>query len=79
MRGGSWTIALLVNTIVLAIIYGIWVFGSNAEGFRNKSAAFVPPPKKTKIGWAVEKKFYEYPRLVRPADCETKLYAGSPT
>ena len=29
-------------------------------------------------GWGLENNLYETPGLVRPADCETQLYPGSP-
>lgn len=64
LRGGSWSINLIGNAIFLAVVYTIWLLGSESEGFVQQ-----PNP-----GWELRKP----PGLVRPADCETQLYAGSP-
>nr|YP_010472364.1 hypothetical protein N4L43_pgp145 [Pleurosigma intermedium]UVG41975.1 hypothetical protein [Pleurosigma intermedium] len=68
MRGGSWSAALIGNTIFVAVLYGIWLLASGSEGFVQQ-----PNP-----GWGLGNNLYEPPGLVRPADCETQLYAGSP-
>ena len=68
LRGGSWSTALIGNTIFVAVLYGIWVLASVSEGFVQQ-----PNP-----GWGLSNNLYEPPGLVRPADCETQLYAGSP-
>ena len=68
LRGGSWSAALIGNTIFVAVLYGIWLLASGSEGFVQQ-----PNP-----GWGLGNNLYEPPGLVRPADCETQLYAGSP-
>ena len=69
LRGGSWSTALIGNTIFVAVLYGIWLLTSGSEGFVQQ-----PNP-----GWGLgNNNLYEPPGLVRPADCETQLYAGSP-
>ena len=67
LRGGSWSTALIGNTIFVAVLYGIWLLASGSEGFVQQ-----PNP-----GWGLGNNLYEPPGLVRPADCETQLYAGS--
>jgi hypothetical protein len=67
LRGGSLTTVLIGNAIFLTILYSIWVLG---EGF------VVPPPNP---GWGMPRGLYDPPGLVRPRDCGTQLYAGSPT
>ena len=64
LRGGSLTTALIGNTIFVAVLYGISLLASGSEGFVQQ-----PNP-----GWGLS----EPPGLVRPADCETQLYSGSP-
>lgn len=49
-------------------LYGIWLLACGSEGFVQQ-----PNP-----GWGLSNNLYEPPGLVRPADCETQLYAGSP-
>ena len=68
LRGGSWSTALIGNTIFVAVLYGIWLLAFGSEGFVEQ-----PNP-----GWGLGNNLYEPPGLVRPADCETQLYAGSP-
>ena len=68
LRGGAWSTALIGNTIFVAVLYGIWLLASGSEGFVQQ-----PNP-----GWGLGNNLYEPPGLVRPADCETQLYAGSP-
>ena len=68
LRGGSWSTALIGNTIFVVVLYGIWLLASGSEGFVQQ-----PNP-----GWGLGNNLYEPPGLVRPADCETQLYAGSP-
>jgi hypothetical protein len=70
LRGGSWSTALIGNTIFVVVLYGIWLLSSLYE-----SEGFVQQPNP---GWGLRDNFYEYPGLVRLADCETQLYAGSP-
>ena len=67
-RGGAWSTALIGNTIFVSVLYGIWLLASGSEGF-------VQQPN---LGWGLGNNLYEPPGLVRPADCETQLYAGSP-
>jgi hypothetical protein len=69
LRGGSLSTALIGNAICLAVLYGIWLLESG-------SGAFVSPPPNR--GWGLPNNIYEPPGLVRPTDCETQLYAGSP-
>ena len=33
LRGGSWSTALIGNTIFVAVLYGIWLLASGSEGF----------------------------------------------
>ncbi len=68
LRGGAWPTALIGNTILVAVLYGIWLLALGSEGFVQQ-----PNP-----GWSLSNNLYEPPGLVRPADCETQLYAGSP-
>lgn len=68
LRGGSSSTALIGNTIFVVVLYGIWLLASGSEGFVQQ-----PNP-----GWGLRNNLYEPPGLVRPADCETQLYAGSP-
>lgn len=68
LRGGALSTALIGNTIFVAVLYGIWLLASGSEGFVQQ-----PNP-----GWGLGNNLYEPPGLVRPADCETQLYAGSP-
>jgi len=68
LRGGSWSTSLIGNTIFVAVLYSIWLLASGSEGFVQQ-----PNP-----GWGLSSNLYEPPGLVRPADCETQLYAGSP-
>jgi len=68
LRGGRWSTALIGNTICLAVVYAIWVLVGG-------SSAFVQQPNP---GWGLQNNVYEPPGLVRPTDCETQLYAGSP-
>ena len=65
LRGGAWSTALIGNTIFVAVLYGIWLLASGSEGFVQQSNP----------GWGLGN---NPPGLVRPADCETQLYAGSP-
>lgn len=70
LRGGSWTPALIGNVIFLTVAYAIWILSGGAE-------SFVTP--RINPGWGLPDNLYDPPGLVRPADCETQLYAGSPT
>ena len=69
IRGGAWPTTLIGNTILVAVLYGIWLLTSGSDGFVQQ-----PNP-----GWGLQHNLYQPPGLVRPADCETQLYAGSPT
>lgn len=69
LRGGSWSTALLGNTVFLVVLYGIWILAGGSE-------AFVQQPNP---GWGLPAQgLYDPPGLFRPADCETRLYGGSP-
>ena len=68
LRGGSWSTALIGNTIFVAVLSGIWLLASVSKGF-------VQQPN---TGWGLINNLYEPIGLFRPADCETQLYAGSP-
>ena len=37
IRGGSWTTAIIGNTIFLAFLYGIWVLASGSDGFVQRA------------------------------------------
>ena len=63
LRGGNWQIALMRNAILVAVLYT--VLASRSEGFMQQQNP----------GWRLENNKPESPGLVRPADCETKLYA----
>ena len=65
LRGGSWSAALIGNTIFVVFVYGIWLLTHKSEGFTNP-------------GWGLGTGPYQSPGLVRPADCLTQRYAGSP-
>lgn len=67
LRGGSWSIPLIGNIIFLGVFFSIWIL---AESF--------VVPAQPNPGWGLGNNLYEPPGLVRPADCETQLYAGSP-
>ena len=69
LRGGALSsTALIGNTIFVAVLYSIWLLASGSEGFVQQ-----PNP-----GWRLRNNLYEPTGLVRPADSETQLYAGSP-
>lgn len=68
LRAGDLTSALVGNTILIGVLYGIWMLASGSDGFIQQPNA----------GWGLEHDLYKPPGLVRPADCETQLYAGSP-
>jgi hypothetical protein len=64
LREGSW--GLIGTAAFLGLIILIFSMG---EGF---------VPNIQNPGWGLRNNLYEPPGLVRPADCETQLYAGSP-
>lgn len=68
LRGGSWT-GILSSVVFFGLIYVIVILSGGTE-------CFVPPPHP---GWGLPNNLYDSPGLVRPVDCETQLYAGSPT
>lgn len=69
LRGGSWA-GLLGSAVFFGIIYTIFILSG--------TESFVVPPANP--GWGLpNNNSYDPPGLVRPADCETQLYAGSPT
>lgn len=70
LRGGSLITMLIGNAIFMAVLYGIWILSSGTQGF-------VTPSQNP--GWGLPGGLYDPPGLVRPVDCGTQLYAGSPT
>ena len=70
LRGGSLT-GILGSTVFFAMLYTIWVLSGGAEGFVTR---------RVNPGWGLQNNnIYNPPGLVRPADCGTQLYGGSPT
>jgi hypothetical protein len=65
LRGGSW--GLIGTAALLGVM--ILIFSIGGEGFVINN----PNPS-----WGLGNNLYEPLGLVRPADCETQLYAGSP-
>jgi len=70
LRGGSCKTTLIGNLVLLAVVSAIWLLNAFAGGF-------VTPPANP--GWNLPRGLYDPPGLVRPVDCGTGLYAGSPT
>ena len=69
LRGGS-RAELLGSAVFFGLLYVIWILSGTTE-------SFVAPP--VNPGWGLPTNLYNPPGLVRPADCETQLYAGFPT
>ena len=66
LRGGSWVTCIVGNTLAFGFFYAIYLVVS-AQGY-------VPPNP----GWGAGHNLYQEPGLVRPSDCNTRLYAGVP-
>lgn len=69
LRGGTWPTALIGNMLLIAVLYGMWVFVPVAE-------SFVQPPNP---GWGMNRdnSLYQLSGLSRPADCQTQLFTES--
>jgi hypothetical protein len=67
LRGGSWKMTLVGNAVLVLVLGLVWLVNSAAGGF-------ITPPSDP--GWNLPHGLYDPPGLVRPADCDTRLYAG---
>jgi len=69
VRGGSFD-RILDSMVFLGILYTLLIIS-------GKTMGFVAPP--VNPGWNLPNHLYDSPGLVRPLECRTELFTGSPT